>query len=77
MGELGVGIINATLPLHHQPQAGRLNMNADGLSREYCSCLNGKRVSEKEDIIEGKVHDHDTPLYVCEHNHSVLCARPQ
>ena len=52
-------------------------MNADGLSREYCSCLKGKGVSEKEDIIEGKVNDHNTTLYVCEHNHNVLCARPQ
>ena len=67
--------------INHKP--GRLNTNADGLSREYCSCQNGKGVSEKEDITEGKVHDHDTPLYVCEHNHSneckttVMSARPQ
>ncbi len=67
--------------INHKP--GRLNTNANGLSREYCSCQNGKGVSEKEDIIEGKVHDHDTPLYVCEHNHSneckttVMSARPQ
>ena len=26
----------------------------------------------KEDKIEGKVYDHNTSLYVCEHNHSVL-----
>ena len=34
-------------------------------------------MSEKEDIIEGKVHDHNRTLYVCEHNHNVLCARLQ
>ena len=61
--------------INHKP--GRLNTIVDDLSREYCSCLNRKGVSEKENIIEGKVHDHNTPLYVCELNQNVLCARSQ
>ncbi len=59
--------------LFHGSRGGIEVLHYWGRNNEGCHSMAPEVVSEKEDIIEGKVHDHDTPLYVCEHNHSNEC----